>query len=81
MITPPPIISSKWHLTVVNAKRENGELVDELKPDREPHNTKAYADACIEVAQSEGVPVVDMHSALISAAGGDGDERLDPYLL
>jgi lysophospholipase L1-like esterase len=79
MITPPPLIADKWAKHLHNLRLERGES-DLDKPSRTAAQTKQYAEACIQVAHELGLPVIDIHSKLIQAAGGDDDASLDPYL-
>lgn len=48
-------------------------------PDRTFEITRGYATACIETAAEAGVPVADVHSGLVKAAGGTSADRLSPF--
>ena len=65
LLTPPP----------VGEAQRNADLASRnppLKPDREWNNTKAYADAVIEIGKGKPrVGVVDMWEAIWVAAGED----------
>ena len=57
ILTPPPV--SEYML----------EAVDAMRGSRTASNTKRYADACREVANSLNIPVVDIWSAFMGVAG------------
>ncbi|KAG8745302.1 hypothetical protein FRC10_008319 [Ceratobasidium sp. 414] len=62
LVTTPPI----------NATQRNAELASRnppIGPDRTHENTKAYAQAVIDVGKKRGVPVVDLWAALWKEAG------------
>ncbi|QRW00557.1 carbohydrate esterase family 12 protein [Ceratobasidium sp. AG-Ba] len=62
LVTAPPI----------NATQRNAEYASRnppIGPDRTHENTKAYAQAVIDVGKKRGVPVVDLWTALWKAAG------------
>ena len=48
--------------------------------DREFDTTKLYADAVKDVGESEGVPVLDLWTAVFEAAGRD-EKQLEKFLV
>ncbi len=79
MITPPPIIEKVYNDGQEAQLREAGQLGGKILPIRSGDVTEQYAKACYDQAKMEKVPVVDMYTAIIEAAGGDSDEKLLPY--
>ena len=79
IITPTPIIESIGHELLKADRATKGIPAEDVMPTRRTPVTKRYASACYDLAKKEGLPVVDMHTAIIEAAGGDGDEQLEPY--
>lgn len=79
LITPPPIIPEHRQIAQVARWKEFGSKGEKPLLDRDPENTKAYAQAVKAVGKELVVPTVDLFSAIIDAAGGDSPEQLDPY--
>ncbi|KAL1998670.1 hypothetical protein VTN02DRAFT_5769 [Thermoascus thermophilus] len=61
LLTPPPV--NEYQLATLDLQKGFP------SPSRTASNTKRYADACREVAGSLGVPVVDIWTAFMKAAG------------
>ncbi|KAL1964988.1 hypothetical protein VTN77DRAFT_6188 [Rasamsonia byssochlamydoides] len=61
ILTPPPI--NEYQLEIFDAEKGFP------TPSRAASNTRLYADACREVANSLGIPVVDIWTAFMKAAG------------
>lgn len=61
VLTPPPV--NEHQLQIFDAEKGFP------TPSRTAANTKVYADACREVATAAGYPVVDIWTALMTAAG------------
>ena len=81
MITPPPIME-KAHFEDTKASRKaDGTLVEPMSPTRRYEHSKQYSVACYDFAKEESLPVVDIHTAIIRAAGGETEEQLKPYFL
>jgi lysophospholipase L1-like esterase len=78
LITCPPVMEKAWTAHLRNVRIQRGE-VDVDKPARSKESPKIYSTACKEVAQQEGVPVVDLYTGIIDAAGGDDEEKLAPF--
>jgi lysophospholipase L1-like esterase len=78
LITPAPIISSKWHNFLRDKAIESGQTPTEAL-NRKPEVTATYREACIQVATELSLPVVDAYQAVLAAAGGLTDQQLDPY--
>lgn len=68
LITPAPI----------NEYQTNplGLLKGYATPQRTAENTKSYADTCREVGQTLGIPVVDLWTAFMEAAGWHAGQPL-----
>ena len=47
---------------------------------RKPSVTKTYVEAVMRVGKEEGLPVANVHAAVLEAAGGPGDDELGPFL-
>ncbi|WVQ94350.1 hypothetical protein IAU59_001429 [Kwoniella sp. CBS 9459] len=79
LINAPPIIEDAW----IEARIEKWESFGKEgpKPDqnRDFGITKQYAEACLEVGKDKGVEAVDLWTAIIKAAGGEGPKELAPY--
>ena len=67
LLTPPPVNEYQLDLQEFVVKDGNR---------RTAANTKIYADACREVGSKTGVPVVDIWSAFMRAAGWKEGEPL-----
>lgn len=61
VLTPPPI--NEYQLQYFDASKGFD------TPSRTAANTKVYADACRDVAQSLGLPVADIWTAILKSAG------------
>lgn len=61
VLTPPPV--NEHQLQAFDAEKGF------QSPSRTAENTKVYADACREVATAAGHPVVDVWTAIMTAAG------------
>ncbi|KAL1991234.1 hypothetical protein VTN49DRAFT_5738 [Thermomyces lanuginosus] len=61
VLTPPPV--NEHQLQAFDAEKGF------QSPSRTAENTKVYADACREVATAAGHPVVDVWTAMMTAAG------------
>ena len=61
LLTPPPV--NEYQL------EPNNPANDSVDPRRLAAHTKLYADACRDVGTSLGVPVVDIWTAFMNAAG------------
>ena len=70
LITPPPLNDFQWGKRV-----EIG-----LPADREFEVTRKYAEAAKAVGEKEGIPVVDVWTAIWEAAGKE-QEGLEKYLI
>ncbi|WWC87574.1 uncharacterized protein L201_002464 [Kwoniella dendrophila CBS 6074] len=79
LINAPPIIESAWVEARVEKWKSFGSEGPKPEQNRDKKVTKQYADAAIEVAKEQNVEVVDIHSAIIEAAGGEEAEQLKPY--
>ena len=55
-------------------------IIEARTTGRERVTMKKYAEACKDVARKANVPVIDLHTALVEAAGGDDEAHLDQYL-
>ncbi|KAN0083014.1 SGNH hydrolase-type esterase domain containing protein [Elaphomyces granulatus] len=64
ILTPPPV--SEYML----------EAIEDVRGSRTASNTKRYADACREVANSLDIPVVDIWSAFMGIAGWHDGQAL-----
>ncbi|KAG8692811.1 hypothetical protein FRC09_010938 [Ceratobasidium sp. 395] len=72
LVTTPPI----------NVTQRNAELASRnppIGPDRTHENTKAYAEAVVDVGKKRGVPVVDLWTAIWKAAG-ETEKGLEEFL-
>ncbi|KAK4683946.1 hypothetical protein P7C73_g6262, partial [Tremellales sp. Uapishka_1] len=80
LITPPPIMEAA-RLRGMNIRWK--EFGSEGEPptvcDRNKGVTRQYAQAVVEVAKKENVPFVDLWTAIVDAAGGEGEDELAPY--
>jgi hypothetical protein len=80
LITPSPVADG---LDYANSRRTwmgNEQIHGPIQPVHLNAVTKEYAKACVDVAEAEGVTVIDMHSAITEAAGGCSDEKLKAFL-
>lgn len=69
LITPPPLDEYQ---------QDEVELFKGfLQPRRNAATTKKYADACRDVGRRLGIPVVDIWSAFMKAAGWKGGHKLE----
>jgi isoamyl acetate esterase len=68
LLTPPPV--NEYQLTIRDA------LKGCTMPQRTAANTKKYADACRQVGEELGLPVVDLWRAFMSKAGWEEGEPL-----
>ncbi|WWD16797.1 hypothetical protein CI109_101229 [Kwoniella shandongensis] len=80
LINPPPMIESKWLDSRIEKWESFGKEGPKPDQNRDAKVAKEYAEACKDVARETGVPVVDLWQAVVEAAGGEGDDQLDPYL-
>ncbi|WVQ83514.1 hypothetical protein IAT38_005655 [Cryptococcus sp. DSM 104549] len=79
LINPPPIIESAWLNSRVEKWKQFGSVGPEPDQNRDAGVTRQYAEGCKEVAKAKGLPVVDLWTAVVEAAGGEGDDQLAPY--
>jgi len=79
MITPPPIIETLFNEHLKAQLREQGQSAENMRASRRKEVTEKYAIACYDVAKEERLPVVDMHSSIIEAAGGEADDQLERF--
>ncbi|KAL1988479.1 hypothetical protein VTN96DRAFT_9534 [Rasamsonia emersonii] len=68
ILTPPPV--NEYQLEAFDAEKGFE------SPSRTASNTKQYADACREVAHSLGIPVADIWTAFMKAAGWQDGQPL-----
>ncbi|OKL61046.1 hypothetical protein UA08_03606 [Talaromyces atroroseus] len=68
VLTPPPI--NEYQLKYFDAAKGFD------TPSRTAANTKLYADACRDVAQSLGLPVADIWTAILKSAGWEAGQPL-----
>ncbi|WVR09742.1 hypothetical protein IAU60_006818 [Kwoniella sp. DSM 27419] len=79
VITAPPIIESAWVEARVEKWKSFGSEGPKPEQNRDRALTRRYAEAAAEVARENGVPVVDLWTAIVSAAGGQDEDQLLPY--
>jgi len=83
LITPPPFLEKMWRVQhVAWAIREGRATTEEeavYGSERFSAVTQEYALACKDVADEMGVECVDIHSGMISAAGGSAESQLGKY--
>ena len=72
LITPPPFNPAQW-MEVLLSRDPSSQM------DRTPENTARYAQAVRGVGEKAKIPVVDVHSEILNAAGGKL-EALRKYL-
>jgi lysophospholipase L1-like esterase len=80
LITVTPSIPERWLTQLMHEWVLSGSEAIPPQLDRTIGVTERYADACIEVARSSGVHVVDAWTALIEKAGGTDARLLAEYL-
>ncbi|WVQ77818.1 hypothetical protein IAR50_007508 [Cryptococcus sp. DSM 104548] len=80
LVTPPPVCTSKWLTSRISKWEFFGQEGEKPDQNRDQAVAKEYVEGCLAVAKEQGVEVVDLWGAIAKAAGGEGDEELDPYL-
>jgi hypothetical protein len=80
LITVTPSIPERWLTQLIHEWVLSGSEGIPPQLDRTIEVTEQYARACIEVARSSGVHVVDAWTALIEKAGGTDARLLAEYL-
>ncbi|WWC68934.1 uncharacterized protein I206_102870 [Kwoniella pini CBS 10737] len=79
LINAPPIIENDWVKARVEKWESFGSTGPKPEQNRDKRVTKSYAEAAIEIAKEQQVPIVDIWTAIVDVAGGEGDDQLAPY--
>nr|XP_018264335.1 GDSL Lipase/Acylhydrolase [Kwoniella dejecticola CBS 10117]OBR86493.1 GDSL Lipase/Acylhydrolase [Kwoniella dejecticola CBS 10117] len=79
LINAPPIIEDAWVEARIEKWKSFGSTGPKPEQNRDKAVTKAYAEAAIEVAKEQKVEIVDVWTAIVETAGGEGAEQLAPY--
>ncbi|ORY72228.1 SGNH hydrolase-type esterase domain-containing protein [Leucosporidium creatinivorum] len=84
LLTPPPVDTARWAAELRSKYPPPPSPTGEEQPlefDRDPENTRLYAQAVKEVGWEAGVPTVDVWTAIMAKAAEIGEEGLKELLV